>query len=154
LNAQASLQVRQFAQLSATELYQLLRFRQAIFVIEQGSPYPDLDGLDLRAWHLLLHVGGELAGYLRLTPMPGPPPLAKLGRVAVAPDLRRRGFGRKLVMEGLRLCREHYPDQPIALGAQCHLVPFYESFGFAAASEPYDDFGVTHVDMVMLPKGR
>ena len=50
-------QWQRFDELSAPALYQLLRFRQQIFVVEQRSPYPDLDGLDQRAAHLLLRNG-------------------------------------------------------------------------------------------------
>jgi ElaA protein len=139
---------QRFEQLSADKLYDLLRFRQRIFVVEQGSPYPDLDGLDQGAWHLLLWSEDELAGYLRLLPTLGPPPLVQIGRVAVAPSLRGRGLGRLLMNQALRFCRERYPDHEIGLGAQRRLVPFYEEFGFAVASTPYDDFGVIHVKMV------
>jgi ElaA protein len=144
---------QRFEQLSPDQLYALLRFRQRIFVVEQGSPYPDLDGLDQGAWHLLLRVEGVLAGYLRLIPRPGPPPLVRIGRVAVTADLRRRGFGRRLIDEGLGFCRKHYSAQEIVLAAQLHLAPLYESFGFTVTSEPYDDFGVRHVEM-SLPSPR
>ena len=139
---------QRFEQLSADMLYEVLRFRQSIFVVEQCSPYADLDGLDQEAWHLLLRSKGELAGYLRLIPMP-----IRMGRVAVASQLRGRGLGRRLMEEGLRFCRERYPAQDIILAAQLNLVPFYSSFGFAVISEPYDDFGVMHVEMRMRPRG-
>ena len=136
-----------FAGLSAGALYELLRFRQSIFVVEQQSPYPDLDGVDQQAWHLLLKAEGTLAGCLRLAAIPGPPPQLNLGRVAVASHLRRRGLGRVMIREALSFCREHYPVQPIMLGAQLYLAGFYKGFGFAPISEPYDDFGVTHILM-------
>ncbi len=139
---------QRFEQLSANALYGVLRFRQSIFVVEQSSPYPDLDGLDQDASHLLLRAEGELAGYLRLVPMP-----VRIGRVAVASHLRRRGLGRKLMEEALRFCGELYPAQDIVLAAQLNLVPFYESFGFGVTSDPYDDFGVMHVEMRLRPDG-
>jgi ElaA protein len=133
---------QRFEQLSADKLYELLRFRQRIFVVEQGSPYPDLDGLDQGAWHLLLRVDGTLAGYSRLIAPP-----VRIGRVAVAAPLRGRGLGRRLMEEVLSFCRERYPAQDIVLAAQLDLASFYESFDFAVISEPYDDFGVMHVEM-------
>jgi ElaA protein len=128
--------------LSADALYDLLRFRQSIFVVEQRSPYPDLDGLDQSAWHLLMRADGVLSGYLRLVPRP-----LRIGRVAVSAPLRRRGLGRRLMDEALSRCRKQYPRLPVALIAQAHLVSFYRSFGFEPAGEPFDDFGVTHVNM-------
>ncbi len=140
---------RRFDELTAGEVYGLLRFRQSIFVVEQASAYPDLDGLDQSAWHLAARLESELIGYLRLTPMTGPPPIVRIGRVAVSPSLRRGGLGRMLMQKALILRRERFPLHAIALGAQVPLVPFYESFGFARTSEPYDDFGVAHVEMAL-----
>ncbi len=140
---------RRFDELTAAELYELLCFRQSIFVVEQACAYPDLDGLDQNAWHLTARLAGELIGCLRLTAITGPPPIVRIGRVAVSRSLRRGGLGRMLMEKALILCRERFPLQAVALGAQVPLVPFYESFGFAATSEPYDDFGVAHVEMVL-----
>src|SRR5271169_2441479 len=149
ITPEISFEWRCFEQLSPHELYDVLRFRQSIFVVEQGSPYPDLDGFDQTARHLLLHEAGVLGGYLRLAPMPGPPPLVSLGRVALAPHLRGGGLGRLLMKCALGLCRDEYPGRLMVLRAQRHLVPFYEGFGFAVTSEPFDDFGVTHVEMML-----
>jgi ElaA protein len=137
---------QRFDQLTADGLYELLRFRQGIFIVEQESPYPDLDGLDQHAWQLLLRADGVLAGCLRLIP---PPPSVRIGRVAVAAPLRGRGLGRRLMEEALGFCRERYPAQDAVLAAQQSLVSFYQSLGFAVTSEPYDDFGVMHVEMAM-----
>jgi ElaA protein len=139
---------QRFERLSRDALYEILRFRQSIFVVEQRSPYPDLDDMDQDACHLLLRVEGELAGYLRLVAEP-----LGIGRVAVAPSLRRQGLGRRLMEEALRLCREQFPAQEIVLAAQLGLAPFYESFGFTVISAPYEDFGVWHVEMRMCRNG-
>jgi ElaA protein len=138
-----ALEWQRFAAFSADELYELLRFRQAIFVVEQASPYPDLDGLDREAWHLLLRVDGRLAGCLRLLP----PPALRIGRVAVAADRRRRGLARRLMQTALAVCAEHWPGEAIHLSAQLPLAGFYESLGFAVISEPFDDFGLAHLHM-------
>ena len=139
-------QWQRFEQLPVEVLYEVLRFRQGIFVVEQGSPYPDLDGLDRSAWHLLLRIDGMLAGYARLIPPP-----VRIGRVAVAAERRRHGLGRRLMEGTLLFCRARYPGQPVMLTAQIHLVPFYRGFGFEPTGEPFDDFGVTHVGMELRP---
>jgi ElaA protein len=136
-----------FGDFSAVQLYELLDFRQAIFVVEQASPFPDLDGLDQQAHHLLLRADGALVGYLRLIPYPAEGRIA-IGRVAVAAPLRQRGIARRLMVEALARCRRDYPDCPIALSAQTHLIPFYQSLGFCAVSQPSVDYGISHVEMV------
>jgi ElaA protein len=142
------LEWRCFEDLTGCELYELLRFRQAIFVVEQSSPYPDLDGLDQHALHLLLQVDGTLAGCLRLIPYPEQKRVA-IGRVAVAPAWRRRGLARLIMEEALARIRRDYSDRTVKLSAQTYLAPFYESLGFGAVSSPYDDYGVPHIDMVL-----
>ena len=140
-----AMQWYRFDELAAAQLYEMLAFRQAVFVVEQRSPYFDLDGRDQVAAHLLLRRDGELAGYLRLIHEAA---AVRIGRVAVAPDRRRQGIGRILVEAALRRCREDFVALPVRLSAQTYLVPFYRSFGFAPVSEPYDDYGVPHVDMM------
>ena len=137
-----------FDQLTPATLYELLRFRQGVFVVEQGSPYPDLDGLDQGAWHLLLRVDGALAGYARMLPTP-----LRIGRLAVTAKLRRLGLGRRLIEEALLFCRRQYPGLPVVLTAQAYLVPFYRSYGFEPTGEPFDDFGVSHIAMELRPRG-
>jgi ElaA protein len=147
---EVAMEWQNFDQLTAATLYKLLRFRQGIFVVEQGSPYPDLDGFDRDARHLLLRMDGVLAGYLRLIPAP---PSVRIGRVAVSASMRGRGLGRRLMEEALLFYRAQYSGQPVVLTAQTHLVPFYQSYGFEPSGAPFDDFGVAHVAMELRPLG-
>src|SRR5438132_3329902 len=94
-------QWQRFEALTADQLYELVRLRQDIFVVEQRSPYPDLDGLDQSAWHLTARLDRELVGYLRLMATAGQPPMVRIGRVAVRIDLRRQGIGRMLMRQAL-----------------------------------------------------
>jgi ElaA protein len=144
------LQWRHWDELSTALLYELLQFRQAIFVVEQASPYPDLDGRDGEARHLTLRRDGVLIGYLRLI-APGEPdqPLVRIGRVSIAIDDRGHGCARLMMDEALRLAGQLYPNNDIEIGAQTYLESFYQSFGFTPSSSPYEDFGVPHIDLVL-----
>ena len=144
----ARLQWYRFGEFSAELLYEALRFRQAIFVVEQASPFPDLDGQDEGTHHLLLRVDGVLAGYLRLIPFPGEARVA-IGRVAVAAPLRHQGLARLLMDEALARCRRDHPKCAVTLSAQTYLAPFYKRLGFRTISAPYDDYGVGHVEMAL-----
>jgi ElaA protein len=144
---------RSFAELSPPLLYELLRFRQAIFVVEQGCAYPDLDGRDETAHHLLLRVDGALAGCLRLIPVQDEARVT-IGRVAVGREYRGGGLARRMMDEALARCGRDYADCRVTLSGQTYLATFYETLGFQPTSAPYDDYGLLHVDMALAdPKG-
>jgi len=134
------------ADLDARTLYELLRLRVEVFVVEQACPYPELDGRDLedRARHYWL------AGEGRPTPVLGCLRLLKesdgayrIGRVAVARPARGRGFGRQL----LEAVLGEVGDGPCVLDAQEHLAEFYRGYGFVASGPSYDWDGVAHLPM-------
>ena len=146
---ETTLEWYRWGELATQQLYELLQFRQAVFVVEQASPYPDLDGRDAQARHLTLRCRGVLMGCLRLIePDDVRGPAVRIGRVAVAAAERGRGFARLMMVEGLRLAGADYPASDVVIGAQTYLEPFYRSLGFTASSAPYDDYGVPHIDMV------
>lgn len=138
-----------WADFSAPLLYELLQFRQAIFVVEQASLYADLDGRDARAEHLLVRRGGGLIGCLRVIE---PDPLVRIGRVAVAAAARGHGLARGMMELALQRANETYPHRDVAVSAQTYLEPFYRSLGFVTVSAPYDDGGIPHIDMVGPPR--
>ena len=142
----ARLAWRDWAGLGQDGLHDLLALRCAVFVVEQASPYLDVDGRDREAAHLLALEGERLVGALRLLP-PGDDGAVWLGRIVVAPPARGAGLGRRLLAEGLaRAAREH-PRAPVRLGAQSRMRDWYAGFGFAPVGAEYDDAGIAHVDM-------
>jgi ElaA protein len=74
-------------------------------------------------------------------------PTPRIGRVLVSGRTRGRQLGRRLMERALASCEEHWPGEPVELGAQAHLAGFYGSLGFAAVGEPYDEDGILHVWM-------
>lgn len=147
-------------ELAAAELYDVLRLRSEVFVVEQQCLYQDIDGADLseHAVHLLAHDADSLIAYARLlfgtnalSHSAPSTPQARIGRVIVAGRARGRGLARDLVRRALTECGERWPGRVVALSAQAHLVDFYASMGFEALSEPYDEDGIPHVDMTLTP---
>jgi ElaA protein len=137
---------RRFDQFRCDELYAMLALRQNVLVVEQSSPYPDLDFVDQVADHLLATDNGTLIGYARChAPLAGRTH-ASFGRVVVAQKYRGAGIGMELIRRIIeRLAEGSCPD--VLIGAQLHLEDFYARFGFARDGEPYDDVGVPHVNM-------
>jgi ElaA protein len=72
-----------------------------------------------------------------------------IGRVVTSPAARGTGLGRELVAQGIALAQRLHPGHAIRIGAQAHLEAFYAGFGFVTVSEPYDEDGILHVDMLL-----
>ena len=144
-------QWRSFAELSTIELYTIFAARQAVFVVEQNSPYLDLDGKDFDALHLIAWSGKDVAAYLRLLAPGVSYAEPSLGRIITTKIGRGGGLGRELVARGLEKIHELYPTLPTHIGAQAHLHKFYGSFGFVQSSEPYDEDGIMHIEMLRPP---
>ena len=86
---------KQFNELTPSELYDLLRLRSQVFVVEQSAIYLDLDGRDQSAYHLLLVDGHDaLVACCRLLPPGVLYPEAAIGRVVIDPAWRGRGLAR------------------------------------------------------------
>lgn len=139
-----------FNELQIEQLHSILEARQAVFVLEQQCLYPDIDILDKSSWHLLgsTQNNNELIAYLRLIPpglkFAGP----GIGRVLVTQAHRGNGIGEVLMRQGMALAAKLYPQQSIRIAAQIQLKEFYQGLGFTVVSEPYDDDGIVHIDMV------
>ncbi len=137
---------RRFDELDRNQLYAMLAFRQSVLVVEQSSPYPDIDFVDQVADHLLATDDGTLVGYARChAPLPGKAHAA-FGRLVVARSCRGTGLGKELVSRLMeRLAEGSCRD--VRIKAQLYLETFYNGFGFARDGEPYDDLGIPHVEM-------
>jgi ElaA protein len=132
-----------FDDLDARAAYTLWRLRQQVFVVEQASPYPDLDGRDPEPTtrHVLAHDGDELVGCLRLL---DDGTHARIGRVVVAPSARGRGLARDLMDAAMA----EVGGREVRLDAQTGLTAFYASYGFEVSGPEFVEDGVAHVPMV------
>jgi ElaA protein len=136
-----------FAKLTPRQVHDLYRLRAAVFIVEQDCVFQDVDGADPESWHLLGYSRDELVAYCRLLPAGVKFDEPSIGRVISAPSVRRSGMGRVLMAEAMKRAGELWPGQALRIGAQAHLERFYNGFGFAKASEPYDEDGILHIEM-------
>ncbi|WP_417551102.1 GNAT family N-acetyltransferase [Methylophaga sp.] len=133
---------------TALELYQIIKARESVFVVEQNCPYQETDDLDPHAWHLSALVNGELAAYARVVEAGIKDRLPSIGRVMTVKTFRGREIGRALMEEAIRFTEHQFPNADIKISAQVYLQKFYESLGFRVFSEPYDEDGIPHIDMI------
>ena len=141
---------KSWADLTRDELYEALKLRQDIFVIEQACIYPELDDVDQHSTHLLVRDGqGALVACLRVVPPGARYEEPSIGRLVVRKDERGRGLARELMTAAIAKCHALYPSRPIRIQAQRYLEEFYASLGFEPIGQPYDEAGIMHVDMVL-----
>jgi ElaA protein len=141
-----------FDELRTRDLYEVIKLRESVFIVEQNCPYPDADGRDPNAWHLLGWVDDgtrrNLAAYARIFEAGVRYAEPSIGRIVTSPSVRGTGFGKALMVEALSRMESLAPGQRIKIAAQQRLEDFYIGFGFATISEPYEEDGIMHVDML------
>ena len=140
---------KSFSDLKRDELYNILRFRQEIFVVEQKSWYLDADGLDHCSLHLLALDKGILIGYLRLTPPGKKYPETSIGRVSISEGYRGEKLGDHLLSVGIQKGKEVYGSGSCRISAQEYLISYYEKHGFKVQGNPYDEDGIQHIEMLL-----
>lgn len=142
-------QVKAFNDLTLDELYQILKTRVAVFVVEQNCPYKEVDGIDDQCFHLFTEEAGELTSYCRLIPPGVMYDEPSIGRILVHPDFRKNKLGRQLLTKAIETAKMKFERHDIKIHAQVYLYDFYRSFGFKPVSEEYLEDDILHVDMVL-----
>ena len=135
-----------FDELSNRELYEIMRSRAQIFLLEQGIICQDLDGVDYKALHCFLEDEGKIQAYLRAykTDAEG---VAKIGRVlSITHGI---GLGTRLMQTAIPEIKTKLGCNTIIISAQKHAQEFYETLGFSVSSEEYLEENVPHVAMIL-----
>ncbi|KUI39879.1 hypothetical protein AU198_07905 [Mycobacterium sp. GA-1199] len=134
--------------LDAATLYELLKLRVEVFVVEQAIPYPELDGRDLLAEtrHFWLETAtGEVISTLRLMEEhPGGQKGFRIGRVCTKREARGRGHTTRLLQAALA----EVGDYPCRIDSQTYLADMYARLGFVRDGEEFMQDGIPHVPML------
>lgn len=139
------LNIRRFDELTSGELYEILRLRTAVFVVEQNCAYQDIDGHDREAYHVWLSDEAGISAYLRILPPGTVFDDPAIGRVI---SVRRRcGLGSEIMREALSAVQRLYHADTVTIEAQVYAKPFYERLGFRQISDEFDEDGITHILM-------
>ena len=142
-------ELKPFQDLSNQSLYQLLQLRIEVFIIEQNCIFQDLDGKDPACYHLLGWDGPTLVASARIVPQGvSYEDYPSIGRVVNKQTYRGKGAGKELMQEAIAHCIALYGDTGIKIGAQYYLKGFYESLGFIASGDIYDEDGIDHIKMI------
>ena len=155
MNSKTTWQVKHFDELSLDQLYDFLKLRIDVFVVEQTCYYPDLDGdknqldRDKETLHVLGYQNDTLVAYLRILAQgQSYDNYISIGRVAIAEQARGTGLGHELMTQALKLCQQNFPKQNIKISAQEHLANYYQKHGFKQVSQMYLEDDIPHVAML------
>lgn len=140
--------IKTFQELTTTELYEILRTREAVFIVEQTCPYPEVDGKDYDAVHLCYAAEDRsVKAYLRLYWKADEPGTVQVGRVVTSADVRGTGMGRKILHDGINYSFDIMGAERLCLHAQVQASGFYAKQGFTISSDIFPEDDIPHVEM-------
>ena len=146
------LHIRRFSELTTYELYELLRVRSAVFVVEQKCVYQDLDGDDQSAIHLWQSAIGKVVALARVCPARTHMKEVSIGRV-ISTD-RGCGYGKQIMLHAIEVAQNYFGATIIEIEAQEYAKGFYEGVGFRQSSDCFMLDGIPHIRMHWTKEDR
>jgi len=140
--------IKNFSELNTDELYSILQLRSEVFVVEQDCVYQDIDYKDQKAVHVLGYKNKKLVAYTRIFKAGDYFSEASIGRVVVAKNERKFGFGHVIFEASIKAVHTYFCEKIIKISAQKYLKSFYESHNFIQLGEEYLEDGIPHIAMV------
>lgn len=134
---------KHFEELTVTELYEILKLRSAVFVVEQSCIYQDIDDTDKTSLHIFIKEENTLKAYLRIFSRTDKQ--AQIGRVVSAE--RGKSYGLTVMKEGISAAKELLKKESVYIEAQVYAIPFYERLGFKITSDEFLEDGIPHIKM-------
>ncbi|RYG53397.1 MAG: GNAT family N-acetyltransferase [Chitinophagaceae bacterium] len=136
-----------FNGLDTKKLYQILKTRAEVFVVEQQCNYLDPDGVDIQSMHLCGWQANELIAYARIIPAGIAYAEASIGRVLIRKQFRGNGTGKLLMQKSIEACKT-LGNGSIHISAQYYLLDFYTNLGFGIVGEQYLEDDIPHIGMI------
>ncbi len=134
-----------FTELTTRELYEILKSRCEVFLLEQKIICQDMDDVDYDSHHFFLEEDGRVIAYLRAYFIDDKKTAMKIGRVISL--THKSGLGRKLFNESLGVIKETLNCKKLIVSAQKQALGFYEKMGFTVTSGEYLEEGIIHLEM-------
>lgn len=140
--------IKNFKELTTSELYEILQLRSEVFVVEQDCVYQDIDRKDQKALHVIGIKEDKIIAYTRLFNSGQYFDTPSIGRVVVKNTERKYGYGHDLIKASIQAIVDNYSENKITISAQTYLQKFYESHGFVKVGEEYLEDGIPHIKMI------
>ncbi len=140
--------IKRFNELSTSELYEIIKARINVFVVEQNCPYPDLDDYDKKALHLWAEQNGEVLAYCRIFDKNIKYNETSIGRVLTSEKGRGKKLGKTLLSFAVKIIEMRFQTAQIRISAQDYLIKFYSDFGFIDTGKKYLEDDIYHTEML------
>jgi len=140
--------IKSFEEITTSELYEILKARVNVFVVEQNSPYPDLDDYDQQALHLWAEQDQKVVAYCRIFNKGIKYPETSIGRVLTTEKGRGKSFGKQLIQYAVEIIENRFHTSEIRISAQDYLLRFYSGFGFEDTGKKYLEDNLPHTEML------
>ena len=141
--------VFKYQDLGSDRLYEILKLRSEVFVVEQKCAYQDLDNKDEKALHLVGEKNNKIIAYTRIFKKGGFFKNSSIGRVLVKKKYRNKDYGRKIMTSSIEKLKKDPKEEKIELSAQKYLLKFYSELGFEKKGEEYLEDNIPHVKMIL-----
>ena len=138
-----------YQELGADRLYEILKLRSEVFVVEQNCAYQDLDNKDQIALHLIVEENDKVIGYTRIFKSGDFYKNSSIGRVLVKKEHRGKDLGKKIMKKSIDQIKKDPLEKKIELSAQKYLLKFYLDLGFKKIGEEYLEDNIPHVKMIL-----
>ncbi len=138
-----------FYELNIQELYQILRLRSEVFVVEQDCVYLDLDNKDQISVHVFQNEKDEIVAYTRIFKSGDYYKNPSIGRVVVSKRKRGKELGKQIMIYSIDYIKKNLKGDKIELSAQKYLDKFYKDLGFYKTGEEYLEDGIPHQRMLI-----
>jgi ElaA protein len=138
-----------FEDIPSHTLYEILKLRQEVFIVEQDCPYLDADGKDYEAFHVIVTKQNEIVAYTRILKKgTSYDEYSSIGRVINKKNVRGKGVGKLLMEYSIQKTFELYPHDSIKISAQTYLHNFYTKLGFQKVGDGYLEDDIPHQAMI------
>ena len=141
--------VFKYQDLGPDRLYEILKLRSEVFVVEQKCAYQDLDNKDEKALHLVGEKNNKIIAYTRIFKKGDFFKNSSIGRVLVKKKYRNKDYGRKIMTSSIEKLKKDPKEEKIELSAQKYLLKFYSELGFEKVGEEYLEDNIPHVKMIL-----
>lgn len=140
--------IKSFSELTKEELYNILRLRSEVFIVEQNCAYQDIDHKDQFALHVFLKKNNQIIAYTRIFKPNDYFEYSSIGRVVVLKKERASKIGSQIMSFSIKKIEEIFNETKIKISAQKYLISFYEKLGFKTIGEEYLEDGIPHIAMI------